>query len=84
MRSSQKHIIKIQQQLLMKEITTSLNCLHPLLDTSTYRQLQMIIQTLLMMTGRITMLSLSRWTEKEGGYRTIQRFFSKEINWGTL
>jgi len=33
-------------------------------DANTYRQLQVISQTLLMMTGRITMLSISRWAGK--------------------
>jgi len=68
----------------MNEITTLLTCLHPLLDTSTYRQLQIISQTLLMMTGRITMLSMSRWAGKGGSYRTIQRFFTKKIPWDAL
>jgi len=68
----------------MNEITTLLTCLHPLLDKSTYRQLQIISQTLLMMTGRITMLSMSRWAGKGGSYRTIQRFFTKNIPWDAL
>jgi len=37
-----------------------------------------------MMTGRITMLGISRWTEKGCSYRTIQRFFSKNISWCSL
>ncbi len=73
-----------QQQLLMNEITTLLTCLHPLLDTSTYRQLQIISQTLLAMTGRITMLSMSRWAGKGASYRTMQRFFAKDILWDSL
>ena len=68
----------------MNEITTILTCLHPLIDTTTYRQLQIISQALLMMTGRITMLGISRWTEKGGSYRTIQRFFAKNIDWCLL
>ena len=68
----------------MNEITTILTCLHPLLDTSTYRQLHIISQTLLVMTGRITMLSMSRWAGKGGSYRTMQRFFTKEILWDSL
>jgi len=69
---------------LMTDLCTLLICLGPLLDTSTYRQLQNISQTLLMMTGRITMLSISRWAEKGCSYRTIQRFFAKSIPWGAL
>jgi len=68
----------------MNEITTLLIHLHPLLDTSTFRQLTLISEALLMMTGRVTQLSLSRWTEKGGSYRTIHRFFQKSIPWDEL
>ena len=68
----------------MNEISTILNFLHPLLDTSTYRQLLLISQTLLAMSGRITMLGISRWAGKGGSYRTIQRFFTKDILWDSL
>lgn len=68
----------------MSKITTILSYLHPLIDKPTYRQLQLISQTLLMMTGRITMLGISRWSEKGGSYRTVQRFFSKNIDWSIL
>jgi hypothetical protein len=37
-----------------------------------------------MMTGRITMLGLSRWAGKGGSYRTIQRFFATVLPWGLL
>lgn len=36
------------------------------------------------MTGRVTMLGLSRWTEKGGSYRTVQRFFKEKIDWSAL
>lgn len=68
----------------MTDVCTLLICLHPLLDTSTYRQLQIISRTMLLMTGRITMLGISRWAEKGCSYRTVQRFFTKNIPWGTL
>jgi putative transposase len=68
----------------MNEITTLLIYLHPLLDTSTYRQLTLVSEALLMMTGRVTQLSISRWTEKGGSYRTIHRFFQKNIPWDKL
>jgi len=68
----------------MNEINTILTSLQPLLKRSTYRQFQLIIQTLLAMTGRITMLSISRWAEKGGSYRTVQRFFTKDIPWSSL
>jgi len=68
----------------MNEITKLLICIQSLLDASTYRHIQIISKALLTMTGRITMLSISRWTEKGGSYRTVQRFFSKDIPWGSL
>jgi putative transposase len=43
-----------------------------------------ISEALLAMTGRITMLSISRWTGKGGSYRTIQRFFKGSIQWDAL
>jgi hypothetical protein len=36
---------------------------------------------MLAMTGRVTMLGISRWTEKGGSYRTIQRFYNTTIVW---
>jgi len=39
---------------------------------------------MLAMTGRVTMLGLSRWTEKGGSYRTIQRFFNSPIGWAKV
>ena len=68
----------------MTDIFTLLICLNPLLDTSTLRQIQIVSQTIMMMTGRITMLNISRWAEKGCSYRTVQRFFAKDIPWGIL
>jgi hypothetical protein len=39
---------------------------------------------LLVITGRITMLGISRWAGKGGSYRTVQRFFSTVIPWAML
>ena len=36
------------------------------------------------MRGRITMLGLSRWSGKGGSYKTIERFFNSNIDWGLL
>ncbi len=33
------------------------------------------------MTGRVTMLGISRWTGEGGSYRTVQRFFNTPIAW---
>ena len=68
----------------MTEITTLFTYLHPLLTSTHYRQLMTISEALLAMTGRITMLSISRWAGKGGSYRTIQRFFMSSIQWDAL
>lgn len=68
----------------MIELITLFSCLSPLLDKTTLKQLSVITQALLMMTGRITMLGISRWAGKGGSYRTIQRFFNKNIHWEKL
>jgi len=39
---------------------------------------------LLVMTGRVTMLGLSRWAGPGGSDRTVQRFFATVIPWATL
>ena len=51
---------------------------------TTLRQLSRLIPAMLAITGRVTMLGLSRWTEKGGSYRTIQRFFYTVIPWGQV
>jgi hypothetical protein len=39
---------------------------------------------MLVMTGRVTMLGISRWAGTGGSYRTIQRFFSQALPWAIL
>ena len=39
---------------------------------------------MLVMTGRVTMLGLSRWAGPGGSYRTVQRFFATAMPWATL
>jgi hypothetical protein len=39
---------------------------------------------MLVMTGRVTMLGISRWAGTGGSYRTVQRFFSTVLPWATL
>lgn len=48
------------------------------------RQFNQIIIAMLAMSGRITMLGISRWTGGGGSYRTILRFFHTVIPWTTL
>jgi hypothetical protein len=66
------------------DIVALLQCLQPYLPATTLRQCSRIVRALLMMTGRITMLGMSRWAGQGGSYRTIQRFFATVIPWGIL
>ena len=68
----------------MPEIIPLLVCLNELLTTTTARQLRQIVFALLCSKDRITMLGLSRWTERGGSYRTIQRFYQTAINWAQV
>ena len=68
----------------MDEIIAILNSLSPHLTATTLKQLILVVEAALSMTGRITMLGLSRWTEKGGSYRTIQRLFRARIDWPVL
>lgn len=68
----------------MTDILAHLQCLEPYLSSTTVRQLSHIVVAMLMMTGRVTMLGMSRWTDKGGSYRTIQRFFTTAIPWALV
>ena len=45
------------------------------------RHLSRIIIAMIAMTGRVTLLGISRWAGKGSIYRTVQRFFAEEITW---
>ena len=66
------------------EIVNVLHSLSQCIDKTSLRQLSVIVGAMLAMTGRVTMLGLSRWSEKGGSYRTIQRFFDTPIVWSKL
>lgn len=66
------------------DIIIVLQCLSQCLDKTTWRHLSCIVPALLAMTGRVTMLGLSRWTEPGGSYRTIQRFYNSTIAWAKV
>jgi len=63
------------------EIITLLQSVNHLNSKTIWRQLVVIVEGMLAMTGRVTMLGISRWTEEGGSYRTIQRFFGSTILW---
>jgi len=69
----------------MPDIIMILQCLSQSVDSTTLRQLGHIVPAMLAMTGRVTMLGISRWTDEKGGsYRTIQRFFNTNITWAKV
>ena len=65
----------------MTDILALLQCLDRCVSTTTLRRMSLIIPAIITMTGRVTMRGLSRWTEKGGSYRTVQRFFQTVIPW---
>jgi putative transposase len=62
-------------------ILALLQCIQPELSTTNLRRMSRITQAMLSMTGRVTMLGISRWAGKGGSYRTVQRFFNAAIPW---
>lgn len=65
----------------MFEITALLLCVKPVLNRTLLNQLTVIIEAVLCLQGRVTMLGISRWSDKGGSYRTIQRFYNSVIPW---
>jgi putative transposase len=51
---------------------------------TTVRHFRHIALAMLAMTGRVTMLGISRWTGAGGSYRTVQRFFATALPWANL
>ena len=68
----------------MTEILALLQNIAPLLEPTTLRQISHVIFGMLVTSGRITMLGLSRWTEKGGSYRTIQRIYHTVLPWEAI
>ncbi|MGE5417919.1 MAG: transposase [Acidobacteriota bacterium] len=54
------------------------------ISKTTLQQLSRIIAAMLAMTGRVTMLGISRWSGNGGSYRTIQRFYTTAIPWAQV
>jgi len=66
------------------DIVALFQCLQPHVTATTLRHFSRIALAMLVMTGRVTMLGLSRWAGKGGSYRTIQRFFAQALPWAML
>ncbi len=63
-------------------ILTRLQNLNKILSKKEIKHLHQISQAMLAMSGRVTMLGISRWTEIS--YRTVQRFFNGNYSWTEL
>jgi len=81
---SDKRKKRKRKQPLMPDIINVIQCLSQCVDKTTLRQLSYIIPAMLAMTDRVTMLGISRWSEKGGSYRTIQRFYNSSIVWAKV
>jgi putative transposase len=68
----------------MADIVALLECLNTCLSKTVLRQMAHILFAMLAMTGRVTMLGLSRWAGRGGSYRTVQRFFYTVIPWAQV
>jgi putative transposase len=68
----------------MTNILAPLQSLKESLSKTSLRQMSRILIAMLSMTGRVTMLGLSRWAGAGGSYRTIQRFYATVIPWAQV
>jgi putative transposase len=68
----------------MTDMFALVQCLHPHMTPTTLRQFSRVALAMLVMTGRVTMLGISRWAGKGGSYRTVQRLFSQALPWAML
>jgi putative transposase len=51
------------------------------MSPTTLQQMRHVIYGMLVSNGRMTMLEISRWTERGGSYRTIQRWYQSRLLW---
>jgi putative transposase len=63
------------------EILTLFACCAPFTDSVSLGQLSIIAQAIFSMSGRVTMLGISRWTERGGSYGAVQGFFAATLAW---
>jgi putative transposase len=68
----------------MTDILALLQPIAPLISKTTFRQLSRVIFGMLVMSGRVTMLGISRWAGAGGSYRTIQRLYNTILPWAEI
>ena len=64
----------------MPELLSIINCLRMYFPKN-FDKFASIINALLCMSGSKTMLNISRYTNKEVCYKTIERFYNRVISW---
>jgi len=65
----------------MAEILALLQNIASIASATVLQQMSHVIYGMLISNGRITMMELSRWTEKGGSYRTVQRLYHTPLLW---
>jgi putative transposase len=65
----------------MTEIVALLQTIAPVVAPTVLKQMSQVVYGMLISSGRMTMLELSRWTERGGSYRTIQRWYHSKLVW---
>lgn len=68
----------------MNDIVALLHCLIPYVSNTTMRQMKHIVFAVLCIPDRVTMLSITRWTERGGSDRTVQRWYHIPLDWAAI
>jgi len=68
----------------MSDIVALLHSLTPYLSKTTLRQMKHVIFAVLCIPDRVTMLSIARWTERGGSYRTVQCWYHTPLDWAAI
>jgi len=65
----------------MTEIVALLQSIASVVSPTVLQQMSHVVYGMLITNGRITMLEISRWTERGGSYRTLQRWYHSQLIW---
>ena len=66
------------------DILAQLQPIKECISKTTLHQMSRIIVAMLAMTGRVSMLGISRWAGEGGSYRMIQRLYTTMIPWAQV
>jgi putative transposase len=68
----------------MPDIMLILSCFRQRVEKTSLGRWGCVVEGLWALTGRVTMRGLSRWTERGGSDRTLQRLFNTTLSWGQV